>query len=68
MVAATPWLAEALARDWRRAAGFCAKYEITETQFRHGVPVKPDEPPFRVQYNVGRDDDGPSSSKKPGRR
>jgi hypothetical protein len=39
LVATTPGMAETLARDWRKAAWFYARYGITEGQFRHRVPV-----------------------------
>ena len=39
VVARTPALSETLARDWRMAAGFYARFGITEWQFRHGVPA-----------------------------
>ena len=38
VVASTPGLAETLARDWRKAAGFCARYGITEEKLRNEVP------------------------------
>ena len=38
VVARTPGLAETLERDWRKAAWFCARFGISETMFRHGVP------------------------------
>jgi hypothetical protein len=34
-----PSVAEALSRDWRKAARFYAAFAITEAEFRHGVPV-----------------------------
>ncbi|MCI4343645.1 MAG: hypothetical protein L3J92_05985 [Thermoplasmata archaeon] len=37
LVATTPGMAETLARDWRKAAGFYARFGITEGQFRDGV-------------------------------
>jgi len=37
VVATTPGLAEVLARDWRKAARFYARFAITEEQFRHRV-------------------------------
>ena len=40
VVATTLGLAETLARDWRKASRFYARFEITEAQFRHGVPCK----------------------------
>ncbi len=42
LVATTPGLAETLARDWRRAALLYARFGITESQFRHGVPASGD--------------------------
>ncbi len=33
----TPGLAETLASDWQKAARLYARFEITETQFRHGA-------------------------------
>lgn len=36
VVASTPRLAVTLAWDWRRAAGFPARFGITGTQFRYG--------------------------------
>ncbi|HTS33532.1 MAG TPA: hypothetical protein VMI55_06305 [Thermoplasmata archaeon] len=41
-VAARPGVAEALARDWRKAAWFYARFEITEAMRRHGVPTEGD--------------------------
>ena len=38
VVAITPGLAETLRADWKRAAGFCARFGISEMEFRHGVP------------------------------
>ena len=38
VVTCTPGLAEMVQRDWARAARFYAKFGITESQFRHGVP------------------------------
>jgi hypothetical protein len=35
-----PSLTEAIAGDWRKAARFCARFGITETQFRYGVPFE----------------------------
>jgi hypothetical protein len=37
-VAATPGLAEVLQSDWKRAAGFYARFGVTEGQLRCGVP------------------------------
>jgi len=37
LVAATPGMAETLARDWRKAAWLYARFGITEGQFRFGV-------------------------------
>jgi hypothetical protein len=43
-VAMTPGLADMLARDWCKAARFYARFGISETQFRQGVPaVFPEE-------------------------
>ena len=39
VVAGTPGLAETLVGDWRKAAAFYARFEITETLLRYGVPV-----------------------------
>jgi hypothetical protein len=36
-------MAETLARDWRKAAWFYERYEITEGMFRHGVAMIPEE-------------------------
>ncbi len=36
--AATPGLSETLTCDWRKAARFYARFGITETIFRRGVP------------------------------
>ncbi len=36
-VSTTPGLAETLASDWQKAARLYARFEITETQFRHGA-------------------------------
>ncbi len=41
VTATTPGLAETLARDWRKAAQFYARFGITERMFRHGVPGVP---------------------------
>ena len=38
VVATTPRLAETLVGDWRKAARFYARFDITESLFRHGVP------------------------------
>jgi len=38
LVATTSGMAETLARDWRKAAWFYARFGITEGQFRNGVP------------------------------
>jgi hypothetical protein len=38
VVATTPGLAEILAGDWRKAAGFYARCGISETHIRYGVP------------------------------
>ena len=38
VVSRTPGLADTLARDWRNAARFYARFDITEAQFRSGVP------------------------------
>ncbi len=37
-VATTPGLADALARDWQKAASFYVRFGITEARFRLGVP------------------------------
>jgi len=37
VVSTTPGVATVIATDWRKAAGFYARFGITETQFRHGV-------------------------------
>jgi hypothetical protein len=39
VVASTPGLAETLQSNWQKAAWFYARFEITEAQFRHGVPA-----------------------------
>jgi hypothetical protein len=39
MVATTAGLAESLTNDWQTAARFYARFGITETQFRQGVPA-----------------------------
>jgi hypothetical protein len=39
VVSRTPGLSETLAADWQKAARFYARFEITEAQFRHGVPA-----------------------------
>ena len=38
VVVSTRGLAETLASDWRRAGGFYARFGITETMLRNGVP------------------------------
>ena len=38
VVASTPRLSETLAGDWRKAAAFYARFGVTETMFRLGVP------------------------------
>jgi len=38
-VSRTPGLEELLIGDWRKAALFYARFEITESQFRDGVPA-----------------------------
>ena len=45
VVASTPRLAEQLAKDWKKAAGFFARLGIAEGMLRHGVAVKPAESP-----------------------
>jgi hypothetical protein len=40
LVAATPGLRETLARDWRRAAAFYGRFDITEAQYRRGACVE----------------------------
>jgi len=40
VVGTTPGMAEELARDWRKAAWFYARFGITEGQFRRGVPER----------------------------
>ncbi len=35
----TPGMAETLARDWRKAAWFYARFGITEARFRTGIPA-----------------------------
>jgi hypothetical protein len=42
LVATTPGMAETLARDWRKAAWFYARFGNTGGQFHLGVPVLPD--------------------------
>ncbi len=37
-ISATPGAAAVLSRDWQKAARFYARFGITETQFRLGVP------------------------------
>jgi len=37
VVSTTPALAEVLAADWKRAAGFYAHFGVTEAQFRFGI-------------------------------
>jgi len=39
LVATTRGMAETLARDWRKAAWFYARFGITEGQYRHGVSI-----------------------------
>ena len=39
VVATTPGLANTLQRDWRKVARFYARFGITETLFRNGVPA-----------------------------
>ena len=43
VVSKTPGLAEILARDWRKAAGFYARFGITEKTFREGVQYLMDQ-------------------------
>ncbi|MCI4317346.1 MAG: hypothetical protein L3J96_02305, partial [Thermoplasmata archaeon] len=38
-LAGTPGAAEAMRADWRREAGFLARFGITQSQFRNGVPA-----------------------------
>jgi len=38
VVAAHPGMANALARDWRKAAWFSARFGVTESMKRQGVP------------------------------
>lgn len=37
-IATTPGAEEVLGRDWVKAARFYARFGLTETQFRNGVP------------------------------
>jgi len=37
VVSTTPGLAETLTRDWVKAARFCARFQVTEAQFRYGA-------------------------------
>jgi hypothetical protein len=37
-ISASPGAAEAIRADWRRGAGFLARFRITQVQFRQGVP------------------------------
>ncbi len=39
LVETTPAAAEAVRRDWRKAAQFYAQFGITESMLRYGVPV-----------------------------
>ncbi len=39
IVSTTPGLAEALELDWRKAAAFYARFGVTESSLRHGVPA-----------------------------
>ena len=41
VVVTTPGLATTLATDSQKAASFYARFGITETQLRHGVPLPP---------------------------
>jgi hypothetical protein len=38
IVSTTPGLEEIAQSDWKRAALFCARFGVTESQFRHGIP------------------------------
>jgi hypothetical protein len=40
VVATTTGLTETLARDWRKATRFYARFGITELLLQHGVPVE----------------------------
>ena len=42
VVAATSGLAETLARDWRKAARFYARFRVTEGASQHGVAEQED--------------------------
>jgi hypothetical protein len=48
MVSNTPVLAETPSRDWRKAAGFYARFEITQQMFRHGTPDSRATPEFET--------------------
>jgi hypothetical protein len=41
LVATTQGMSVMLARDWRKAAWFYARFGITEGLFRHGLPAEP---------------------------
>ena len=43
LVATTPGLAKTLLTDWKRAAGFYARFGITKEIFRQGVPAERSE-------------------------
>jgi len=45
-VSTNPDLSETLARDWQKAARFYARFDISETQFRWGVPSDTGSPLF----------------------
>jgi hypothetical protein len=39
VVSKTPGLADVIATNWQRAAMFYTRFEITEAEFRNGVPT-----------------------------
>jgi hypothetical protein len=53
MASATPGLCETLSRDWMRAARFYARFDISESQFRHGVQ-EPEAAPTTVGVPHGK--------------
>jgi hypothetical protein len=55
VVSVTPGLAEILRSDWRKAARFYVRFEITEAMFRYGAPglEVSDNGPINPYQNLG---------------
>jgi hypothetical protein len=53
LVASTPWLADVLASDWKKATMFYAQHRITEGFFRGGVTFDPTGPEVSAPWPMG---------------